>query len=157
MKEKRTPQECFIEWLEIRNKWEQIGKTGNTFSTGHDLSGLTVLNLNDLRADIWHSALLHRLLEGKEPLEFPPPLAMSYPNYELAETGTETYHNTEYYHSFFFSDIIKNCLVIEQAVWHIVSENDCGDKRCLELMYRECCPHYEATISGDTLVLTRVK
>jgi len=41
-----------------------------------------------LTADIDHSALLGRLLDGKEPLDIPPPLSYSYPWYELVENGS---------------------------------------------------------------------
>jgi len=41
-----------------------------------------------LTADIDHSSLLERLLDGKEPLEVPPPLAFSYPWYDLVENGS---------------------------------------------------------------------
>jgi len=40
-----------------------------------------------LCADIDHSALLARLLDGKEPLPAPPPRAFSYPWYDLIESG----------------------------------------------------------------------
>jgi len=40
-----------------------------------------------LTADIDHSALLGRLLEGKEPFDIPPPLSYSYPWYTLIEDG----------------------------------------------------------------------
>ena len=39
-------------------------------------------------ADLHHSALLQRLLAGKDPLPLPPPRRFSYPDYSLAE-GTE--------------------------------------------------------------------
>jgi len=52
-------------WLKIR------GKPGDT----------------QLCADIDHSALLVRLLDGKEPLPAPPPRANSYPWYDLIESG----------------------------------------------------------------------
>jgi hypothetical protein len=38
-------------------------------------------------ADVWHSALLERLLRGEPPLPTPPPLFFSYPWYELVENG----------------------------------------------------------------------
>ena len=43
-----------------------------------------------MRADIEHSLLLLRLLQGKEPLLYPPPLRGGYPWYELIETGEGT-------------------------------------------------------------------
>jgi hypothetical protein len=36
-------------------------------------------------ADVWHSSLLLRLLSGKEPLDKPPPVRHSRPDYALAE------------------------------------------------------------------------
>ena len=38
-------------------------------------------------ADVWHSALLERLIAGHEPLQDPPPLAYGYPWYALIEQG----------------------------------------------------------------------
>ena len=39
--------------------------------------------ITQLDADIWHSALLQRMLiHGKEPLPEPPPIASSYPVYD---------------------------------------------------------------------------
>lgn len=37
--------------------------------------------MRQMRADVDHSALLRRLLEGKEPLDEPPPKLYSYPVY----------------------------------------------------------------------------
>lgn len=37
------------------------------------------------QADVNHSALLHRLLSGKPPLDKPPPKSYSYPDYPMAE------------------------------------------------------------------------
>ena len=43
------------------------------------------LGRNPTDGDAWHSALLARLLSGKEPLDTPPPERFSYPDYALAE------------------------------------------------------------------------
>ena len=51
-------------WLELKQKFE-----------GHSLDEC------DLQADAAHSALLFRLLSGKEPLPEPPKLEMGYPMY----------------------------------------------------------------------------
>ena len=57
--------ECLLRWLEIR---QQEGKP-------------FPISLFNLKADIDHSALLQRLLAGKEPLPHPPLLKHSYPDY----------------------------------------------------------------------------
>ena len=44
-------------------------------------------NIDSLRIDMSHSALLHRLLSGKAPLPSPPPKHFSSPWYELIEDG----------------------------------------------------------------------
>jgi hypothetical protein len=66
----RTPDQeqvlnCVRRWLRIRN------------AAGDP----------QLIADIDHSALLERLLDGQEPLPEPPPRAYSYPWYALIERG----------------------------------------------------------------------
>ena len=43
------------------------------------------LGRNPSALDAWHSGLLGRLLSGKEPLDRPPPLRFSRPDYALAE------------------------------------------------------------------------
>jgi hypothetical protein len=43
------------------------------------------LGRDPTEADVWHSSLLLRLLSGKEPLDKPPPLRHSRPDYALAE------------------------------------------------------------------------
>lgn len=40
---------------------------------------------HQMKADMDHSSLLHRLLLGKQPLDLPPPIAYSYPCYALVE------------------------------------------------------------------------
>lgn len=60
----------FFRWLEIR-----------------EAHGIDLRRRDNLYVDADHSALLHRLLEGKEPFEEPPPCAYSYPWYELLENG----------------------------------------------------------------------
>jgi hypothetical protein len=55
---------CMAKWIHIR--WD------NEFG-------------NPNPADVSHSALLHRLLSGKEPLDKPPPKSYSYPDYPMAE------------------------------------------------------------------------
>lgn len=62
-------------WLEIKEQEEYVGRK-RKYSDGE---------FSQLRADVSHSALLRRLLSGKEPLEEPPPLEHSYPDYEAVE------------------------------------------------------------------------
>ncbi len=65
-------------------------------------------------ADVSHSALLGRLLEGKEPLDAPPPKSYSYPWYELVEEGKA--YISECWR------LDERTLVIHQSIWNIVSE-----------------------------------
>lgn len=44
-------------------------------------------NVQQLQIYMMKSALLSRLIEGKDPLPYPPPLSFSYPWYSLIETG----------------------------------------------------------------------
>lgn len=74
-------------------------------------------------ADVDHSALLHRLLEGKDPLPEPPPRSMSYPWYELIEKGEDIADIHE------FPPVEDGAeggkfLAINQAVWDIVEKQD---------------------------------
>jgi hypothetical protein len=62
---------CLLRWVEIREE------------NGHPVPFF----LRAMEGDIFHSPLLRRLLEGKEPLKHPPPEANGQPWYELAETG----------------------------------------------------------------------
>ena len=62
---------CFLRWIQIRA-----------------LNGHAIPNfLPGLEGDIYHSYLLRRMIEGKEPLPFPPPESYGKPWYELLETG----------------------------------------------------------------------
>lgn len=58
--------ECFSEWAQLR---------GDSL---HDCP-----DFEQLSADIEHSSLLHRLLNGNLPLEDTPPLRYGYPDYAL--------------------------------------------------------------------------
>lgn len=46
-------------------------------------------------ADVWHSSLLVRMADGKEPFPQPPPCYCSYPDYGLIETGERTFHHED--------------------------------------------------------------
>jgi hypothetical protein len=68
--EQKRILDCVAKWLDIKNKYRGDVTTG---------------------PDVQHSALLRRLLEGKEPLPEPPPLMNSYPDYNAVE-GTAPLH-----------------------------------------------------------------
>lgn len=66
-------------------------------------------------ADMFHSSLLQRLLEGQPPLPLPPPKAFSYPWYSLIERGegwcdAMVWQDTK--------------MVINQGLWDIVKRED---------------------------------
>jgi hypothetical protein len=68
--------QCLDEWLQIRLRDENMieQRLGNA----PDLRTL----ITQLRMDIWHSALLRRMIvEGKDPLPESPPTEHSYPVY----------------------------------------------------------------------------
>ena len=58
-------RDAVIEWIRVARKegYEPIASWTNA------------------EAEVWHSALLYRLLSGDEPLEPKPPLRFSYPDY----------------------------------------------------------------------------
>ena len=62
---------CFLRWIQIRAE------------NGHPIPNF----LPAMEGDIFHSHLLRRLLEGKDPLEAPPPESFGQPWYELVELG----------------------------------------------------------------------
>lgn len=65
----------FRRWLQIKEQHEKVNypaQGGRRWKTGE---------LTRHAADVDHSALLVRLLEGKEPLPEPPPLEHAYPVY----------------------------------------------------------------------------
>ena len=65
-------------WLGIKFKWEgsNFGQSGQPGDRWKDIP-----QIGALIPDADHSALLWRLLEGKEPLPEPPPLKHAYPDY----------------------------------------------------------------------------
>jgi len=120
---------CFNKWLWIREKWEE--------------SEFPPRSLTQIGIDAEHSSLLRRLLEGKEPLEYPPPRSFSYPNYSLAEN--DDWHTSEFFiHK--EDDNIRGypLIAINQMTWRIEKEIE-PDKKFI-LSYREDCPCYEAEI-----------
>jgi len=89
-------------WLEIRDRY------------GHHLT-----TLSQLKADIDHSALLERLLSGREPFPEPPPRAFSYPWYELVEDGRSEALEAQLIEQ----DgglFPKGTLIIDQAPWVVL-------------------------------------
>lgn len=63
-------------------------------------------------ADIAHSGLLERLLDNRDPLPLPPPLAWSYPWYSIVEKGVSYFTSTR--PDWFTSDNFPNHVVICQ-------------------------------------------
>lgn len=61
-------------WFLVRQQWEQRP---------------VPTSFTQLAADADHSALLYRLLSGKEPLPEPPPLRHGYPDYKAVEEGED--------------------------------------------------------------------
>jgi hypothetical protein len=68
--------------------------------------------------DVDHSALLRRLLDGKEPLREPPPLANRTPWYAIVDHGTDT--STDVW------DAGDGHLVINQSRWKILEHGAHG-------------------------------
>lgn len=89
--------ECLLRWLELREAGANYRPLSNT-----------------LRIDVAHSALLRRLLDGKEPLPEPPPKAMSYPWYDLVEQGKGE--------PFEVFELNSKELVINQYRWRILEK-----------------------------------
>ena len=94
-----------IRWLEIKKE-----------------NGKDVGFLEQLKCDIDHSALLQRLLEGKEPTEETPPRSYSHPNYDLIEYGfscpLEVWEDVAF--NVFGTD--QPCVVIDQFPWRLVEK-----------------------------------
>lgn len=72
---------CMIEWIQIAHK-------EGYFDFLERVNGKEGMSI--LYNEIWHSALLERLLHGKDALPQPPPRAFSYPWYFLLEHGSDT-------------------------------------------------------------------
>lgn len=100
--------ECLVEWLKIR---EQEGR-----SFPQDVQAF-VLELD-------HSALLQRLVSGKQPLPTAPPLSFAYPWYDLIEDGKAEPVEV------WVGDKIANerhnarIIVINQSIWKIIEQFD---------------------------------
>ncbi len=70
-------------WLRIRAEFEKAKKLKYIVDSRGDASADEFASriLLQIAIDAAHSALLHRLLSGKEPLPVPPPLKHAYPVY----------------------------------------------------------------------------
>lgn len=84
--------EAVVRWIELKRQWEKP-------------FGPDELPTD---ADIAHSALLARLLRGKEPLPEPPPEAFSYPWYEVVEDTARAHRGIEF--GFRKDGGLKECL-----------------------------------------------
>jgi hypothetical protein len=80
-------------------------------------------DLNQFKIQCRKSSLLHRMLEGKEPLSIPPPKSFSYPWYDLIELGIG--HPFEVWEA---NDSISSALanfpavVIDQSAWKVLEK-----------------------------------
>jgi hypothetical protein len=76
-------------------------------------------NPQQMRIDIEHSALLRRLLQGKEPLSHPPPLTCGYPWYELIERGEGTAFEVQECPA---EDGIPHLIINQNGQWRILQK-----------------------------------
>ncbi len=90
--------QCVIDWLRVRE------------TEGHAFPS----SLVEFEAELDHSSLFRRLIEGKSPLPAPPPLSFSQPWYELAERGWATPQTVVE---------IPDGLVINNTLWKIESKS----------------------------------
>jgi hypothetical protein len=99
---------ALIQWLALREEH------GRPFPS----------SLEQLQCDLDHSALLLRLLEGKEPFPEPPPRAHSYPNYGLLENGWHDPLEVNEYDK--GSSLAKDeggpVIVIDQTIWKLIAK-----------------------------------
>jgi hypothetical protein len=102
--------DAMCRWLEVRQQWEPE-RLANALKTP-----------NQIKADLWHSGLMLRLLAGGVPLPKPPPLRHSGPWYKLVDEGVDII--TERFNGVSELDlsnsIVKTpCLLMEGALWAI--------------------------------------
>ena len=79
-------------------------------------------NLQQLQICMLKSDLLNRLIEGKDPLPYPPPLNFSYPWYSLIETGEGIIIDLWEDRNFLIAD--GPALMIHQFPWKILRKID---------------------------------
>ncbi len=123
----------FIKWLEIRVK------------NGYEMPSSTQL----LSLDAAKSALLKRMLSGKEPFINPPPKNFGYPWYELLE------NNQAYaYEAWIPDDWSKNftnydSIIIDQFPWKIL-ETISDFEWIITYPYGKPFPHTKNLVFSDT-------
>lgn len=103
--------QCLIDWLKVREEG------GYSFPA----------NADEFAAEVDHSALLRRLMEGKAPLPNPPPLSHSYPWYELVETGSAVPIEVWEADDRFNAGCDYKALVINQHPWRIIEKKSNDD------------------------------
>ncbi len=97
---------CFLRWIQIRA-----------------LNGHAIPNfLPGLEGDVFHSMLLRRMLDGKEPLQHPPPESFGKAWYELLETGRA--ENVEV-QTWAWAPNEK--IAINQGIWSILEKKSASD------------------------------
>lgn len=110
--EQRRTVLAVAEWLRVRAE-----------ARGDKAGRLLAASL-EVNAD--HSALLERLLEGRQPLPEPPPRAYSYPWYSLIEDG-QGYAMEVWRRDDIDAIVGMPSVVVEQSRWDLVSENGAED------------------------------
>lgn len=79
-------------------------------------------NLQQLQIFMMKSSLLSRLIEGKDPLPYPPPLSFSHPWYSLIETGEGVIIDLWEDNNFLISN--GPVIMIHQFPWKILQKID---------------------------------
>lgn len=91
-----------VEWLiQQISQWYEIRQV-NHVSEGRDPT----------RADVDHSSLLRRLLQGEKIYKYSPPLNHSYPDYEAASGREVRVTSKPYFH--------KDSVVLNQSRWKLL-------------------------------------
>lgn len=107
------PTQDFFKLIDLLFKWLEIRE-----EHGVDFPG----SLDQLKISMLKSSLLKRMIEGKEPLPYPPPRSYSYPWYSLIEDGEGT--SKDVWRGDAWVDDLYNCptLIIDQFPWKIIKE-----------------------------------
>lgn len=123
---------CVLRWLAIREE-NRIPPPGR---------------FTNLEEDITFSALLRRLIQGKEPLPEPPPESFGQPWYDLMEHGrAEAVEVNE------VSWGKDSHIIINQAIWRIDQIQMGGQ---LIVSHREDGPRFRLKQEGGTWCLTKM-
>jgi hypothetical protein len=116
---------CFLRWIQVRA-----------------LNGHAVPNfLPGIEADLFHSMLLRRLLDGKEPLPHPPPESFGQGWYDLLESGRAENLNVRRWE---WSPDTK--IAINDDVWTILEKRADSE---LVVTYREGGERFRLTKRTD--------